>query len=362
MDRIIFEDMQQIERRGGDWSWLRGRTVLVTGAYGMLASYLVYFLIYLNESQNGADIRILAQGRSAQKMCRRFGEYMDRPYFHMLEADICRPITLEGEVDYIVHAASLASPQYYRNSPVDTLLPNTIGTACLLELAREKKVQGFLFFSSNEVYGQLPADCTEITEQTVGLVDPAALRSCYAESKRMGETMCTAWAKQYGVPAKVVRIFHTYGPTCEPWHDQRVFAEFVANIVDGCDIVLKSDGSASRAFCYLTDAVDAFFRILHDGKQGAVYNMGNSGCRIAVRDLARLLVDLFPERGLKVVMQAREAGEVYMESPVKQTPAINTDALQALGWQPQVSLREGFERTVRFHDVNKGEVLPALEQ
>ena len=349
MDPIIRQDMEEIARRGGDWDWLRGRTVLVTGAYGMLASYMVYFLIYLNESEKGADIRILAQGRSAEKMRRRFGEYMDRPYFCMIETNICRPITLDGRIDYIVHAAGWASAQYYRDFPVDTMLPNTVGTTFLLELAHEKKVQGFLFLGSGAIYGQLPAGTTEITEQMVGTVDPVAPYNCYAESKRMGEAMCAAWARQYGVPTRSVRIFHTYGPTCDPWHDQRVFAEFVANVVDCHDIVLKSDGSASRAFCYLTDATDAFFRILHAGEPGAAYNMANNDCCVTVRELAHLLVGLFPERGLKVVMQMRKAGEAYMENPVKRTLAVNTDALQALGWQPQVTLQEGFKRIVKFY-------------
>lgn len=346
MNNIIWQDMREIEKRGQDWQWLHGKTVLVTGAYGMLASYVVFFLIYLNETNPHMQIKIMAQGRNPEKMRSRFGSYMDKRYFHSVYDDICQPLKLDGSIDYIVHAASLASPQYYRTAPVDTLLPNSIGTYQLLELAREKKAEGFLFFSSGDVYGVVPQSVTEIFEDTVGQVDPAALRSCYGESKRMGETMCKAWSHQYGVPAKSVRIFHTYGPTCSPDRDARVFAEFADNIAHGQDIVMKSDGNSSRSFCYITDAADAFFRVLHEGQPGEAYNMGNSGCLVSVRELAEILVQCFPEKNLRVRTERRSSDAAYMESPVKEMQVINTDKLRALGWEPSVGIEEGFRRTV----------------
>lgn len=346
MNDIIWKDMQEIDQRGQNWHWLQNKTVVVTGAYGMLASYIVYFLIYLNEVYPQMQIRIVAHGRNEEKMSARFGAYMDMPYFYATYDDICRPMDLEGAVDYIVHAASLASPQNYQVDPVGTLIPNCIGTYQLLELARKKGSRGFLFFSSGEVYGVIPQQVKEVVENTLGYVDPSALRSCYGESKRMGETMCKAWSHQYGVPAKSVRIFHTYGPTCDLKHDERIFSEFIGNIVNGQDIVMKSDGRSSRAFCYITDATDAFFRVLHKGEPGKAYNMGNSACLISVKELAKTLVDCFPEKNLCVITEKRLPDAAYLESPVKEMQIINTDKLEILGWKPRIGIKEGFRRTV----------------
>lgn len=139
MNNIIWQDMREIEQREQDWNWLCRKTVLITGAYGMLATYIVFFLIYLNEIQPHMQIIIIAQGRNEEKMRLRFGSYANKDYFHAVYDDICQPIRLDGAIDYIVHAASLASPQYYQIDPVGTLMPNCIGTYQLLELARKKK-------------------------------------------------------------------------------------------------------------------------------------------------------------------------------------------------------------------------------
>ena len=337
---VIWQDMKDIESRGSDWSWLWNKTVLISGAYGMLPSYMTYFLIYLNEKYAAHRINIIAVGRNERKMKTRFGEYCSRDYFHTISADICGRIETDFAVDYIIHAASPASPQYYSVNPTGTLLPNTLGTYNLLELARQKHSQGFLFFSSGDVYGKVPDSTEEVKENDYGYLDPMDVRSCYGESKRMGETMCRAWSHQYGVPAKSVRIYHTYGPTLDIENDQRMFAEFVGNIVRSEDIVMKSDGSAVRAFCYIADATDAFFRILKYGEPGTAYNMCNSNCRVSVAELAQTLVSLFPEKGLRVRHVKREGNSTYMESPVKSVTRISVSRLESLGWKPQYEIRD----------------------
>src|SRR5262249_53731189 len=159
----------------------------------------------------------------------------------LIVQDVCQPVTIDGPVDYIVHAASQASPKYFGRDPVGTLSANVLGTRHLLELARQKQSRGFLYFSSAEVYGQLDPARIPAPESACGPVDPLDVRSCYAESKRMGETMCVCWAYQYGVPARIVRPFHTYGPGMA-LDDGRVFSDFVAAIVQERDIVLTSNG------------------------------------------------------------------------------------------------------------------------
>lgn len=345
-NKIMREDMENIYKAFESWDWLNNKTIFVSGAYGMLASYCVYFLIYLNEKFSEYTVNIAAQGRNHEKMYERFGEYIYKPYFTEINSNICEPICYGEKIDYIIHAASLASPQYYAVDPVGTLLPNSMGTYYLLELARNNKAKGFLFFSSGDVYGKLPYLESNYKESDFGYLDPMNLRSCYGESKRMGETMCKAFSEQYNIPAKCVRIAHTYGPTMDIQNDQRVFSEFVKNVIDGKDIVMKSDGKSTRLFCYISDAAKAFFRILKDGAVGEAYNMCNSDCEASIEELAEILVNLFPDKKIKVVKQSRDKDSVYMESPMVRAPVFSTDKLRSLGWKPEIGLREGFKRTV----------------
>ena len=346
MNSVIERDLAEIYRSSIPWERLKNKTVLVAGAYGMLPSYMVYMLAYLNELTDSYQIQILAMGRNHEKMQRRFRELYKKKYFHPLIQDVCEPVEWNGKVDFIIHAAGLASPQYYKTDPVGTLMPNTIGTYQLLEFARRKQSEGFLLFSSGSVYGSVQG-VEQITENVMGTLDPMDLRSCYGESKRMGETMCKAWAEQYGIPAFSVRIHHTYGPTMELRNDQRVFAEFTRNIVEDKNIVMKSDGSQIRSFCYISDAVVAFFLVLLCGEKGQAYNVANSKEFLTVAQLAELLVGLFPEKGLKVIRQERDSVENYMESKMIRIIPPGTEKLKMLGWSAKISAKEGFKRTVK---------------
>lgn len=344
-NKVIFYDMKEIASRN-DYVWLEGKNIFISGAYGMLASYIVYFFIYLNENVLNNKIGIYAQGRNLSKMQKRFGIFCDKEYFYIIADDICCEINISNKMDYIIHAASLASPQYYATNPVDVINPNVLGTSNLLKMAKEHKTSGFLFFSSGEVYGKIEDLQHDCTEHDYGYLDIMNVRSCYAESKRLGETLCKSYFVQYGVPATVVRIAHTYGPTMDIYNDERVFSEFVKNIVNDENIVMKSDGLSERYFCYLTDAVDAFLRILKNGNRGEAYNMCNNTASISIRELAELLVELFREKNLKIIVENRAKSSNYMESPVVKHPALNTEKLEELGWSPLISIQDGFRRTV----------------
>jgi nucleoside-diphosphate-sugar epimerase len=228
---------------------------------------------------------------------------------------------------------------------VGTLLPNVLGTHYLLQRARNDRTAGFLFVSGGEVYGQVDEARIPTDEQSFGSLVPTDVRSCYAESKRMGETMCICWGQQYGVPAKIVRLYHTYGPGMS-LTDGRVFADFVADILQGRDIRLKSDGSARRSFCYLADAAIGFFTVLLLGESGQAYNLGEDREEIGIRQLAERLVVLFPEKNLNVVREERPESNSYMASRfIRHLPDVRK--IRALGWSPTTTIEEGFRRTVR---------------
>ena len=205
-------------------------------------------------------------------------------------------------------------------------------------------MRGFLFFSTGGVYGNTN-DKPVVFESDFGSLDPSSPHSCYDESKRMGETMCYSYARQFDVPVKVVRIAHTYGPTMDLKNDPRVFSEFIRNVVDGEDIIIKSDGLAKRVFCYLTDAVKGFFTVLLDGAAGEAYNITNPCEQLSISELAELMIELSGGRQ-NVVYMNRDKNESYLEDPNAGFSVLSVEKLEALGWKPDVSAREGFRRVL----------------
>ena len=327
------------------WQRLFGKTVLVTGGYGMLASYLVYMLIHINEVNSDAKIKILVLGRDLEKFKSRYGEYLDRGYIVPVLQDVSGALDSVPHADFIVHAASHASPHVYASNPVDVMIPNSIGTFQLLEKARREKAEGFLFFSSGEAQGFFEGRDT-IAEDDFGYLNPMDVRSCYGESKRLGEALCKGYSHQYGLAAKVVRLGHTYGPTID-LNDSRVFSCFVADAVAGRDICMKSDGCAVRNFCYISDAIRGCFKVLFDGPSGELFNVTESENAMSVGELALLIARLARRPGTRVYRTDGLKSEEYLEAPKSlHYPICSSEKLKALGWKSRVGVEEGFRRTL----------------
>ena len=343
---IVEEDLAAILGTGLPWGALDDKTVLVTGANGFLPAYMVETLLFRNEGLGRTATQVIALVRSEERARRRFAAYAGREDLRFLVQDVALPMTLDMPVDMIIHAASQASPKYYGSDPVGTLSANVFGTANLLKLAAEKKCERFLFFSSGEVYGQVRDDQVPTREDDYGRVDPTQVRACYAESKRMGENLCVSWHHQYAVPSVIVRPFHTYGPGMA-LDDGRVYADFVADIIAGRDIVMKSDGAARRAFCYLADATAGFFTVLLRGEAGQAYNVGNPSAETSILALAQTLTGLFPDKNLQVVPAPTAAkAPGYLRSEiVRNSPSVAK--VRQLGWEPMTTVEAGFRRTVR---------------
>jgi nucleoside-diphosphate-sugar epimerase len=350
---VVLEDVRQILAQPLPWERLRASTVIISGAGGFLPAYLVETLAALNRQGHG--IRILGLVRNRKNAKERLAHLL-QDGLTLVEHDVSRPLPPDlPAADFIIHAASQASPRFYGSDPVGTLTANTLGTAHLLEHARARPGCGFLYFSSGEVYG-VPIDPTRrLGETDFGYLDPATVRACYGESKRVGETMCVSWAHQHGVHAVIVRPFHTYGPGMR-LDDGRVFADFVADILARRDIVLKSDGLAMRPFCYLGDATAGFFSALLRGEAGLAYNIGNPDAEISVGDLAELLAGLHPRLRLKVVRKQTEQWRPtgYLQSPIPRSVPDVGRAAEHLEWRPSTALREGFHRTLISFDDTLG--------
>ncbi len=342
MPGIVAEDTHRILSADLPWERLAGKTVVVTGAAGMLAGFLVETCLAAN-GRLPAPCTVVGTVRNLDAARARFAHHRDNPFLRLIAHDVTRPLDIEGPADFIFHAASQASPKYFLTDPVGTLLANTLGTQHMLDLARAKASEGLLFFSSGEVYGQQVKSRSR-REDDYGALDPTAVRSCYGESKRLAETMCVAWSHQYGVPAFIVRISHTYGPGLR-LDDGRVFSDFVADIVNRRDIVIKSDGLARRPFCYVTDATEGFLTVLFKGRAALPYNLANEDAHVSIRELADVLVGCFPERNLKVIMAPQQQAAASSKPPLSMGPP-DTSRLQALGWKPRTGIAEGFRRTI----------------
>ena len=340
LNNVEKEDFEYIlNDKNINWKNFENSTVLITGASGMLPAYMVKTLLYLNKKIQ-QPIRVIGVVRNISLAQEKYREYLYDENLELLELDITKEINMNQNIDYIVHAASQASPHLFYSDPIGTIEANTLGTSNLLKLAKEKKVKGFLYFSSGEVYGDIFNYKNLVKEDDYGIVNPLDVRNCYAESKRLGENLCHCWAYQYGIPTRIVRPSHTYGAGFKP-NDGRAFASFIMSIINGEDIVLKSDGSAKRSFVYIADATRAYFLVLLNGKNGEAYNVGNCN-EISILELANLLVSLPENKTSKVRVELQKSSPSAKSSHGQ----LDIQKISTLGWLPKISEREGFEKTI----------------
>jgi UDP-glucuronate decarboxylase len=341
-NKIINEDITEILLNFNHFEKFKNKTILISGAAGFLPAYLVETFLCLDPIYN---TKVIALVRTLDKANKRFSDWSDDSRLKLIQHDVSYPYISTEKIDYIIHAASQASPIYFGLDPVGTLNANILGTINLLNLAKDHKVESFLFFSSGEVYGEVNSKDIPIKEDSFGYLNPTQVRACYGESKRMGENICVSYQSQFGVKARIVRPFHTYGPGMS-LTDGRVFSDFVSNVVNKQNIIMKSDGSAIRAFCYLTDATIGFLNILVKGDDGQAYNMGNPNQEHSILELAKIIAGIYPDFNVKVIKKLHENKDnKYLKSPILRN-SPNIEKIMKLGWIPKVGTLEGFKRTI----------------
>ena len=338
-NNILYQDAEQILSQNLDWNKLKDSKVLVTGASGMLGSYITRTLCLLKEKNNW-NIDVYALVRNPQKLPEDLQGKVE-----IIQQSVSEPINTEVKFDYIFHTASPASPLIMKDDPVGTIAANTLGAYYTLDLAHKSGAKGYLFISSREIYGQPYEDQNEFTEDTYGFVDPLSPRSCYPEGKKAAETMCASFAQQYGLNVKIARLAHTYGPGMSI-DDGRVQADFLRDVVNHRDIVLKSEGKPIRTYTYVSDAVAAMFYILLAADE-IVYNISSPESTVSIRQLAETLVEAYPERKLKLVFDIPESQKNTGTAPFT-LGILNNDKINAIGWLPKYSLKKGLMRTVKY--------------
>lgn len=315
---------------------LRDCSVLVTGGNGLIASSLIDALIYVNR-QKKLGMTVFALCRSAEKAEKRFRAYLGSADFRLLLQDVIDPLDETLKFQYIIHAASAAHPAAFNDTPVDVMKANFLGTLHLLEYAARHENTRFLFVSSSEVYGENEEGVETFSEDMSGHINFARFRACYPESKRASEALCMSFKKQYDVDAVIVRPAFIYGRNIID-SNTRADVYFLRQVLNHQDIVMYSEGTQVRSYCYINDCISGMLSALLLGGSGEVYNIGNSKCVVTMREYAQLLADM---GGVKLRYEPKTAPSdvVFLKTT---RCVLNTEKLEALGWRARYSLEDGF--------------------
>jgi UDP-glucuronate decarboxylase len=333
---IINEDISYIlDNNRLILSNVKNKNILITGANGMLPSYLVYFFVAAN-LHLGLNNNIYVCVRHNKHRLDIIHEKDSNIIF--LEWDITQSIHIDVPMHYVIHAASDASPSKYLASKISTINANILGLYNLLALDIGK-IESFLYYSTAEMYGNPTLDNIPTKESYIAPIDHLSERSCYVEAKKFWETLCKNYFYERNLPVKMIRPFHVFWPWID-LGDGRVFSDFTANIKKGEDIVIKSDGLATRSFCYLADALDMTIKVLLRWQNGWVYNIGNPNNEISIKDLAHLLAPL-SERPIDISI----LGWSNTSAPLRSCPDISY-WIDTAGFSPQYSVLEAFKRTL----------------
>lgn len=331
---------------------LEGTTWLISGGGGFIGSYFLDLLSVCNERVFRRPCRVLCIDNFRTGLAARVRHLADKEHFHFLQADITKPVTILGDVHYIIHAASIASPPIYRQFPLETIAVNVTGLNNLLELALTKDIKSFLFFSSSEIYGDPSPENIPTPEDYKGNVSCTGPRACYDESKRLGETLAVSYFRQYRLPVKIVRPFNIYGPGLHP-EDRRVLPDFSRGALLEKKIRLFSDGTPTRSFCYIRDGLAGFLAVLISDYNGEAFNIGNDQ-EISMLELARLVAEMVG--GVEIEFQQSPEGDYLTDNPRRRCPDL-TKARTLLGYRPQVSLEAGLRRMLAWYrDIYPGGV------
>lgn len=344
-----------------EFSHMSGKKLLITGGAGFLGYYLIQSVLAWNDrSTQTSKIELTVFDNFIRGIPKWLTDLKGNKYLHLVEHDITNP--LPNDIDsfqYIIHAASIASPTYYRKYPIETMDANVNGLRLLLEYCLKQKekhhpVQGFLFYSTSEIYGNPSPENIPTPEDYNGYVSCTGPRACYDESKRFGETLCVNFSRQYGLPIKIARPFNNYGPGLKIT-DRRVLPDFVRDVVAGRDIVMYSDGSPTRTFCYIADAIVGYFKVLVKGRNAEAYNIGVEAPEISISDLAKNIVnlsrDIFDYQG-ELVHRHHDDPDYLSDNPSRRCPNIEK-ARTELGYRPAITLQEGLRRSLIWYSDHK---------
>lgn len=324
---------------------LSGKTLLLTGATGMIGSFLVDVLMRRNEIVPPEErVCVLAVARNPETAKKRFAGWIKHRELIFFACDIAKTLPeLPVVPDFYIHAASTTHPVAYASEPVNTILSNVYGLNNLLEYMAFQNKGRLLVLSSVEIYGNNRGDTHLFSEDYCGYLNCNTLRAGYQEAKRVSESLCQAYIQQYDADVSIIRLPRTYGPTMR-LNDSKAAAQFILNGVRSEDIVLKSEGNQFFSYAHTYDAVSGILVTLLRGGKGEAYNLADPESDIMLKDLAKLIADY---AGKKVVFQLPNSLEKAGFSTASKA-LLNSEKLKALGWHPHFNIKTGVESTIRI--------------
>lgn len=345
-DYVMQEDIEYVAGcKYIPYEKLCGRTVLVTGAAGLIGTQIVLSLLCRNQICN-SDIKVLALVRNVEKAREKFSGVENDENLNLIAADMLMPFDVEGDVDYIIHCAGITgNPKLHIEFPAITIKTAVIGTTSVLELALRKRIKGMVYLSSWEVYGVPEPEHGPIRESDYGYIDIENVRSSYKESKRLCEELCVAYAAQYNLPVVMGRISIAFGAGVAD-SDKRVFAQFARSVIEKKDIILHTKGDTVRSHCYVRDVITALIVMMLKGEKGKAYNIANKNASKSIAEMAEMVVSSNKEAGIKVVYDIEDdlTKYGYNQSLIC---ILDTERLENLGWRPSVDLEDMYKRMIQ---------------
>lgn len=336
------DDLEKVLRFNPWINELAGKTVLITGMNGLVCSTIADILLQYNETHKNPVV-IVAAARSKKRIIDRFGKYVNKPYFIFIEYDATKvDIHIPFSIDYIIHGASNSSPDRISIEPVETMISNFMGLYTLLKYACENNVLRLLYISSSEVYG-LREGNELYTEEHYGYIELLNSRNSYAVGKRAAETLCVSFADEFGIDSVITRPGHLYGPTASIT-DRHVSSQWAYAAARGEDIIMKSDGTQMRSYCYCLDAASAILTVLLRGENKHAYNVSNPNSVISIRQMAEILAD---NAGVQLKIEIPTGVEQKWFNPMSNS-ALDSTRLINLGWKGCFNAEEGFSHTVQI--------------
>ena len=340
---------------------MAGDPLLITGGAGFLGYYLVHAVLHFNKTAGRRQpIRLTVWDSFIRGTPTWLTALAGTPNLTVEARDLIVPLpTPMPDFRWIIHAAGIASPPFYRKYPLKTIDANINGLRNLLDYCVRQQdqgrgVKGFLFYSSSEIYGDPTPDWIPTPEDYRGLVSCTGPRACYDESKRFGETLCVVFAQQHGIPTTMARPFNNYGPGLKIT-DKRVISDFARDLLAGRDIVMYSDGKPTRTFCYSADSITGYYKVLVKGRAGEPYNIGTETPELSINDLAEKMIqtarELFGYEG-RLVHRSNPESDYLVDNPNRRCPSIEK-ARSELGYNPTILVDEGLRRSLAWYHHNR---------